>query len=313
VPASVLARAIFGLLVLASAAALLGVQRLRTSEPVVNRVFFAPAYVSPNGDGRNESTRISFKAREREELTLSVVDDRGDEVRRLADDRPLRRGIHQVRWDGRDDDGAVVEDGAYRLRATIRSEGRSTVGSREAIVDTKPPRPRLKAVEPAVIVPGAGGRGRALVSYARGGGAGPRFTIYRTEPGPVVPVARFVPGENGRAVWNGRVGSRPAQEGSYVVAVTVRDRAGNEGSSPSVLPPARAGSVQGSGVSVRYLSLVAPTTPLRSGDVARVAVGPLARRFRWSLSRLGAGAPLRRGTGSGTRLAFRIPPRARTT
>jgi len=306
------ARAIFGLLVLATAAALLGVQRLRTSEPVVNRVFFTPNYVSPNSDGRDESTRVSFKVRKSENLTLSIVDDRGDEVRKLVDDRRMSRGIHQLSWDGRDDDGRVVDDGAYRVRATIRSEGRSTVASREAIVDTKPPRPRLEGVEPALIVPGARGRGRARVSYDAAGGTGARFTVYRTSPGRVVPVARFVPGSGGTGVWNGRVGTRPAPVGTYLVAVTVRDRAGNEGSSPAVLPPTRAAAVQGDGVSVRYLSATAPSTPVRAGEVARLTVGPIPRRFRWSLTRVGAGTPIRRGTGAGTRLAFRVPPRART-
>ena len=294
---AVLARAFFALLVLATAAALLGVQRLRTSEPIVNRVFFAPGYVSPNRDVRGESTRISFKVRKTGELTLSIVDERGDEVRRLAEDRRLARGTHEVSWDGRDDDGRVVDDGAYRLRATIRSEGRSTVASRQVILDTKPPRPRLTGVEPAVIVPGAGARGRARATFAAAGGRAARFTVYWTEPGPVVPVAHFGPGPDGTGVWNGRIGSRPATAGTYVVSVTVRDRAGNEGSSPRVLPPTRATAVQGAGVSVRYLSVAAPSTPVQAGAIARLTVGPIARRFRWSLARAGAGEPLRRGEG----------------
>ena len=59
------------------------------------------------------------------EVSFSVIDAEGEEVRRLVDDRQLAGDTkHRFRWDGRDDEGAVVPDGIYRLRVVRRKEGR---------------------------------------------------------------------------------------------------------------------------------------------------------------------------------------------
>ena len=72
--------------------------------PVVERVFFGP-YISPNGDGRKDTLRMRFDLPHSDDVTVSVVDESGDEVRRLLDDAPARRGHVPVIWDGRDGDG----------------------------------------------------------------------------------------------------------------------------------------------------------------------------------------------------------------
>jgi hypothetical protein len=62
---------------------------------------------------------------------------------------------------------------------------------------------------------------------------------------------------------------------------------------------------------VRYLSATGPLEPVRAGGVARIAVGPVRRRLRWSLSRLGAGRPLARGRAEAQEFGVRVPARAR--
>ena len=101
---------------------------------------------SPNGDRFKDINRFLVELRERAEIRVDVVDASGDAVRRLADDavvspaRPLQLG-----WNGRTDEGRIVPDGRYRVRVTLRREGRSVTVPRTTLVDTHPPRPRVRA------------------------------------------------------------------------------------------------------------------------------------------------------------------------
>ena len=104
---------------------------------------------------------------------------------------------------------------------------------------------------------------------------------------------------------------RPAPAGSYAFTVTVQDKARIEGSAPPRLPPRRGEAQPGTGVSVRYLTVRGPLVPLKPGSVAKFAVGPVARRFRWSLYRLAGSRPVARGEGRGRETAVRIPRDAR--
>ena len=310
-PSSLLVRAVFGALVVATVGAFFITQRLKSSNPVVRRVLFEPAAISPNGDGRADRARIDFKLRRTDDVTLSVLDDRGEEVRRLADDRLLRKGFRHVTWDGRTDEGRIAPDGPYRLRVSVRSEGRATTGSRSLRVDTTAPRPRVVAARPATIVPGsAPSAGTARLRHSGGSGQ-VQISVYRTDLGPARAVDIFrADGPSRTAAWDGRVGRRAlAADGVYAFRIAARDAAGNLGTSPV---PARANAAPGSGVSVRYLRVAGPLEPVQAGRIARFAVGPKTRRFEWRLVRAGGRAPVREGRAAGRRLAFRIPRDTRT-
>jgi FlgD Ig-like domain len=314
VPSSILVRVAFGLLVVATVGAFFVTQRVKRSTPVVQRVFF-PKYVSPNGDGRKDTVPMRFDLPESDRVTVTVVNEAGDDVRTLADDRFLRKGgPHTFTWDGRTDDGVVVPDGRYRLRVTLRSEGRAVTAPRELLVDTTPPRPRLVAATPPTIVPGlAGPRGRVRLRYqgesdTGRAGQGPLFQVWRTDRPQNGPVAAFNgPRFRQTAEWDGLVNGRPAPDGVYAFSVTVQDKAGNRGSFPTLLPPTRESAARRTGVSVRYLALKGPLEPVRAGAIARFEVGPLARRSRWNLTRVGQGRLLNRGQGRGTSVAVRVP------
>jgi hypothetical protein len=47
----------------------------------------------------------------------------------------------------------------------------------------------------------------------------------------------FLAGGSGRARWNGRLRSGPTTPGTYLVGLTVTDRACNSGRFPATLPP----------------------------------------------------------------------------
>lgn len=316
VASSLLVRVVFGLLVVATLAAFFVTQRLKSGDPLVSRIFYQP-WVSPNGDGRKDVVRMRFRLPRPDRVTVSVVDDGGDEVRRLADDRSLGARTHYFRWNGRTDDRRRAPDGVYRLRVSLRAQGRSLVAPRTVTVDTSPPRPRVLKVTPATILPGeAGPRGRARLRYEGPSDPAPRFTVFRSDAGGQPQEVDSFEGPRFRRIaeWDGLVGrrQRPAPDGSYAVAVTVRDQAGNEGSSPRRLPPVRGDTAPRTGVTVRYLSLEGSLEPLAPRAIARLRVGPRQRRFRWRINRLGSSRPLDRGRGEGSDLAIRIPARARS-
>jgi FlgD Ig-like domain len=310
VSSSVLVRVVFGLLVLATIGAFFVTQRLKREDPIVKRIIL-PLWLSPNGDGRKDEIRIGFTLPDRDEVTVSFVNEKGDDVRRLVDGRRLGKGKHDFVWDGRTDAGNVVRDGPYRLRVTLREEGRSVNFPRPVQVDTRPPRPRIVSVEPPVLAPG---RPPPVRIRYRGENSPPaEFRVFRVEAGRAREVGRFgaARGEN-EAMWPAKIAGRPAPPGEYAFAVVVQDRALNAGSGPPGLPPTAGTAPEGTGVTVTGLRAAGPLEPVPAGEVARVAIGPRGGRFRWRLSRLGSTRPVREGRDSGTRLAFRVPDDTRT-
>ena len=296
-----LALAAFGLLSLATVAAFFVTQRLKDSDPIVKRIA-TPLFVSPNGDGRKDTARISFQLPKADRTTVSIVTAGGDERRRLMDDRRLGRGLHDVVWDGRDDNGAVMRDGSYYVRVALRTQGRAVSGPRPIALETTPPQPRLQS---ALRLRD----GKVRLRYSGPASPPPLYTVYRTDGGRARKVDSFlgVRGQN-VAVWDGFVeGLRKAPPGDYAFAVTVQNKALVAGSAPTRLPPTRASAAPGTGVTFTNLDLAPPLDAVRSGAVARVTVGGPPRRLRWELTRLGSIRPLRRGTDSGHTLSFRVP------
>ena len=81
---SQLARVVFALLVAATFGAFFVAQRLKSAESVAEYTK-VKRFFSPNGDGRRDVARITFKVKEADELTATIVNRDGDRVRRLAD------------------------------------------------------------------------------------------------------------------------------------------------------------------------------------------------------------------------------------
>ena len=307
-PARRAATVLFALMVLATAGAFFVTQRLKRSDPIVERVFFYQ-WVSPNGDGRKDTVNVRFDLPEAQRVTVSIVNARSDVVRTLAEDRFLGEGTHPFRWDGRTDDGLVAPDGIYRLRVGLREEGRSVTAPRQLYLDTRAPRPRIVAVTPPTLVPGSDTpRARARIRFTGPTNPAPRVAVWRTDGGKARQVAGFV-GRRGRqtATWDGLVDGRPAPEGSYAFSVTVQDRAGNDGSVPARLPLRRRDAVRRGGVAVSYFTLSGPSVPVRPGAIARFRIGPVGRPVRWRLAPYARGGTIRSGISRGRTLAVRIP------
>src|SRR5918995_5972225 len=138
-----LVRAVFAVLVVATIAAFFATQMLKSEFPLVIRFATKPAHFSPNADGYRDETRVGFDLSEPAQVTFSVVDSEGNEVRRIVDEQTLAGDAkHRFTWDGRDDEGNRVPDGTYRMRVVRRDGSRVIDSFKEIDVDTQPPRVR---------------------------------------------------------------------------------------------------------------------------------------------------------------------------
>jgi hypothetical protein len=315
VPSSPLVRSVYGLLVVATVAAFFVTQRLKSDEPVVLRFAVDPPAFSPNGDGVGDEAEVGFDLSERARVSFSVIDDRGDEVRRIVEGRELAGDAkHRFEWDGRDDSGRVAPDGTYRLQVSLRDEGRTLGSEKELKVDTRPPRVHLVFARPNVISPGVKGSPELVeIAYRGPRNVAPEYRIFRTDQGPPRVVLRFRGSETKSAFWDGRLRGPLAPDGNYAFNVTVRDRAGNLARGPvGEAGPTAASARAGTGVAVRRLTLRGPLGVASPGQVVRLEAGPRQRRFRFALTRLGSGKVLAKGSARGGDFRVRLPSRLRT-
>jgi FlgD Ig-like domain len=301
---------VFVLLVVATVAAFFVTQRLKRSAPVIRHVKM-PLYISPNGDGRKDTARISFRLPKADDrVTVSMVDPNGDEVRRLAD-RRLGKGLHRFVWNGRDSSAAILPDGFYYLRVVLSGQGRGTIARRGIHLVTAKPKPKLLSVTPARMH--AGAAQPVTIHYSGPSNPAPVFSVYRTDAGPPRLVQRFT-GTVGSTsgTWNGRIGARPAPAGTYAFAVTVENRALVAGSAPARLPPTAAAALPHTGVTIDGLVAAAPLDAVQAGSGVDLTVGGATGPVHWALTPLGGGRALRRGVGQAPVLRLAIPKGART-
>jgi N,N-dimethylformamidase beta subunit-like protein/flagellar hook capping protein FlgD len=315
------ARAMFAALVLATLGAFFAAQRIKNSPPVVQDIGRLPVF-SPNGDGRFDRERITFRIRETDEITVDVVDDSGEPVRRLLEGRLVHghEDLVTLKWDGRTDAGDRAPDGIYRVRVALGRQGRSIVVPKSFVLDTTPPRPIVFAIGPESsetpqpeLLPLP--RGGSATAHLRAAERKPEILLFKTAPGPprLVLSEKLEDGAT-RWRWNGRKDGRPVSPGPYLVVVRSRDRAGNIGASVALsrrgLPVAPYGlPVPGrGGITVRYVGIQPPNEPVRAGDIAEFFVDTRRKRYRWSLRRVGGPQrPIRRGGGTRARLRIHAP------
>lgn len=254
-------------------------------------------------------------------------------------------------WNGRLEDGQPAPAGKYYFRIVLEHEGRSAnINQYPVQVITQPPRIRVlsvRALEPdagdgtttttavttttttttgaagqsgSELVPGAGpavisppqGNG-VRITYTRGSYRRVWINIYRTDVAGQPELVDTLPVGNlarNWTIWNGEIDNAPAPAGTYLVGVAAEDRACDQAQWPARIPPA-AGTTADAGVTVRYLSLTPPLTPVTSGSEASVSVDSPVAGFSWSLRRSDGSKVLATGSGArgSTQLQVRMPRR----
>jgi hypothetical protein len=107
--------------------------------------------ISPDGDGRADTTRVRYRLDQRAGVTLRVRDGAGRVVtaRSLGS---LPAGGHDVVWNGRRR-GTAVADGAYTLQVVTSAPPQTGLASRAVTVDTVAPRLRDAGLSDDRVLP----------------------------------------------------------------------------------------------------------------------------------------------------------------
>ena len=93
----------------------------------------APLLVTPNGDGKSESVDVPFRVNEAGTLTATVAGPDDAVVRTVK--APVSKGESAFTWDGRNDAGAPVADGAYTVTLAPRDAAGNNGPASTAAVD----------------------------------------------------------------------------------------------------------------------------------------------------------------------------------
>jgi hypothetical protein len=266
-------------LLLATAVAFAVAERLKLERSPVT----APRLtrlVSPTCECDKETARLAVRLREAHVVDAVIVDMDGEQVRTLATDVRRPRGAVRFTWDGRDDAGAVVPDGRYRLSIHLESDDRTIVVPTPIRVDTTPPRLRVVSAVPRVISPDGDGRAdRVLFRYRASEGS---YAVVHVN-GREILRGRFWPRGPGRVRWGGRMRGTPVRPGTYTAWIVAVDAAGNA-SEPSVEVPVR----------VRYVELVGVPSRVRPASLVRFRVDADARQVLIRIDRGAAEGRVRR-------------------
>lgn len=310
------AQAIFALLVVATFGAFFAAQRLKHTPPDLQHIRGNTLF-SPNGDGYLDTLTISFHVKRADDVTVEMINHQGDAVRTLLYDHPTKayRKIPTLTWNGRTDAGARAPDGIYRVRVTLRKEGRNVIIPRAITLDTTPPKPLVTSIGPShaagpELLPNKEGK---VTIHLRAAGRYGRLMIFKTAPGRARLVTQYAlkPGQKTTA-WSGRAGGRRVSPGTYLAVVRWRDKAGNLGTSVPLdrrgLPIIGYGETLPGrgGITVRYLEIQPPVGAVPAGQIVNVGVDARGGCFRWSLRRVGI-APARHGRSCHSPFRLRVP------
>jgi hypothetical protein len=146
-----LARIVFALLVIACLAAFLLTQRLKHTPTAVQNFKLTTAF-SPYPSAHTSQEGISFKLAQADAVTVTIVNSRGDTVATLVREHPVPRYKQfSLRWNGRSgmarryrrivtaarhtilvpvNEGRLAAPGEYRVRVSLRRQGRSLFSPR---------------------------------------------------------------------------------------------------------------------------------------------------------------------------------------
>jgi hypothetical protein len=276
-----------GLLV-ATAAAFAITEKLKLVRSPVTGVYVSKTF-SPVCRCEHAQALVQIKLRHADTATVNVLDAHGSPVRVLADGVTAHRGWNDFTWDGTNDLGAVLPDGAYEVEIHL-TRARSTIvlpAPHRIAIDTKPPSVVSVTAKRATFSPdGDHQSDNARIRYRLGEPARVLLfldgrQILKTYRHPIAGVVS----------WNGVAHERALPAGTYTLELGAVDPAGN------VTPPAKRVAVQ---VTIRYIQLARARIRVTAGTRFAVGVSTDAKRYRWQLG-------ARKGFASGRVLHLRAP------
>ena len=259
--------------------------------PKIYDVVVSATDISPNGDGVQEATRVRCRVSASADWAVEVRDASGALVRRVVG----TGDSVDVRWDGRDETGAVVPDGIYTVTARAATgDGAARPATATVRVDTVAPTAASLAAMPEVFSPnGDGYADRCRLTFTPSEACAARVLVVN-EAGEtlrrlwgwsaVTAAARSVS-------WDGTVtgnsGLVPAADGPALLCLEVKDAAGNKATRRVAVRVDR---------TFAFAGVVPPAfSPNGDGvkDTAALRLS-LTRRAAVTLEVLRAGTPVRR-------------------
>jgi flagellar hook capping protein FlgD len=216
--------ALVAALLVATSAAFVVTEKLKLTRnpivgPSVDKIF------SPVCDCGTDTASITFRLRKPDRVTVDVIDSKGDVVRELARRRPQGRAAVSYVWDGRDADGRVVDEGAYRPRVHLEQARRTIVMPNPIRVDVTAPRVVSFTARPLVISPDGDGRSDyARIRYRLSEPAVVELYVEGTRA-----IRKLGTRPRGTMSWTGVAGGETLPEGLYTLRLVARDVAGNLG------------------------------------------------------------------------------------
>lgn len=201
-------------------------------------------------------------------MTVDVIDSKGDVVRELARRRPQARRAVSYVWDGRDADGNVLDEGAFRPRVHLERARRTIVMPNPIRVDVTAPKVVSFTARPLVISPDGDGRSDyARIRYRLSEPAVVELYVEGTRA-----IRKLGTRPRGTMSWTGTAGGEQLPEGVYTLRLVARDVAGNLGP--------RSGSRT---VRIRFLELGRNRVVTTPGSRFAILVLSQTRRVEWRL------------------------------
>jgi hypothetical protein len=171
---------------------------------------------SPGCACRHDAARLAIRLKKPETIDAAIVGSGGDAVRTLFDARREPTGRVVLRWDGKDDSGAIVPDGTYKVRLSFGGSDRSILVPNPIRVDTESPEAELVSVAPSAVKPRQG------VEVVVDSNERARLLFYAD--GALVTRGKLRDEGSITRVWHGAWRLAP---GTHALRVDVQDRAGN--------------------------------------------------------------------------------------
>ena len=189
---------------------------------------------SPNGDGVKDKVRIKLYTDSREGIVkwkVDIVDDAGKIVRAYDSETMGAELPEEIIWDGKDNEGARVEDGIYTIRFNILYDtGNNPVAKpKDVKIDTKPPEISVY-IEDLYVSPNDDGVKETLTIFQNiKGEVGDRYIAEISDfTGKVVKRFEWESAPPAEIVWDGRdEEGNPLPEGYYTYEIKGFDNAGN--------------------------------------------------------------------------------------
>ncbi len=211
---------------------------------LVARFDLLGSVISPDGDGRQDSTRVRYTLAD-SAVALGVVVFAADSVTpvyTLRATAPASAGTRDFYWRGQRDNGTFAGEGAYVVTLTaFGNTAPDTVLSLPVFVDITPPRVQILSVTPNPYAPGLSAARPAVeiahvvsdASPLSTGRAPDQLGVTFTNPSgaPVEATVTTAPpfvGLSGNYVssWDASAGGASLPDGEYRVDITIDDAAG---------------------------------------------------------------------------------------